>query len=190
MTHDAGADARRARRLVAGLRLVAVVLVAGLAGLPLAILPSPLLAWPAVGGFLAGAAGVAVLSVPLVTASGAIALLAYAAALVVTGAAVDVVVATGVGTALLLLLEVVHLAGRIDGAAVGRDVVAMQVRHWLAALALGAVASLVLVTGGTALALAVAGTSLPVVVAASGLGALLAVAGVLVRMTTAERPDR
>jgi hypothetical protein len=164
-------------------QVVAAIVVAGLVGLPLVFMPSPFLAWLAGPAFVVGVAGVLLVSVPLVTATASLALIEYALALVTSGAPVDLVTASGFGAALFLLLELVHLAGRIQDATVGRSVVATHVRSWLAIVALGAAASAALSIGGSLLRLAVAGTSLPLVVVASAVGALLTVAGVLVLLT-------
>lgn len=181
------ASARRMMTAVTVMRLVAILIAAALGGLPLTVLPSPVLGWLAVPGFVAGTAGVIARSVPLVTVSASLAMIEYALALVVAGAPVDVVTATGFGAALFVLLELAHLAGRMHGAAVGRAVIVLHLRHWMVIVALGAVTSVVLAIGATALRLAVAGTSLPLAVIASAVGALLAVAGVLARVTVEER---
>jgi hypothetical protein len=170
---------RRATPAGGILRFVAAVIVAGLVTLPLTVLPSPYLAWLAVPAFALGVAGLVVLSVPFVTASASLALVEYGLALVVRGAPVSLAWAAALGVALVLLLEIVHLASRIDGAVIGRRVVWTHVRSWLGTVALGAASSAVLVLGGTSLRLAVAGTSLPIVVVASAAGALLAAGGVL-----------
>jgi hypothetical protein len=179
VTSAAHADLRRTVGLVVGLRSVAAVIVIGLVTCPLIVLPSPYLAWLAVPALVLGVAGLIVLSVPLVTASASLALVEYALALVIRGAPVDVISAAAVGTALVLLLEAVHLASRIDGAVIGRAVVWTHVRSWLAIVALGVASSAMLAFGGTSLRLALTGTSLPLVVVASAAGALLAVGGVL-----------
>jgi hypothetical protein len=180
MTHAVTAPGTS--RSVGVMLMVALVLMAALVGLPFAVLPSPLLAWFAVPGFLAGAAGVVTRSVPLVTASASLALIEYAVALTIAAAPVDVVTATGFGAALFVLLELVHLAGRVHGAHIGRSVVAIHVRHWLVIVALGAAAAVALPAGAAALRLAVSGVPLALVVIASALGALLAAAGVLARV--------
>lgn len=180
---------RLAMTAVPLMRLVALLVVAALAGLPLAVLPSPVFAWLAVPGVAVGTAGVIVLSVPLVTVSASLAMIEYTLAVVVAGAPVDVVTATGFGAALFVLLEVVHLAGRMHGAAVGRTVIATQARHWLLIIVIAGTAAIALSVGASALRLVVAGTSLPFAVIASAAGALLAAAGVLARVTAAERGD-
>src|ERR687891_286692 len=79
-----------------------------------------------------------------------------------------------IGSAGVVLLALVHFAGRVDGAVIGPGVLAAQVRHWLAVVALGVVVAGVLTAGGAALGLVLRGASLPMVVAAAALGALLA----------------
>jgi hypothetical protein len=165
--------------LVTVLQLVAAAIVAGLVGLPLTVLPSPLLGWLAVPAFAIGVGGVYVRSVSLVTASASLALVEYALALVITGAAVDFVTATALGAALFLLLQVVHFAGHVGDAVTGRRVVATHVRSWLGIVVLGAGASVALPVVATSVRLAVAGVSLPLVVIASAGGALLAAGGAL-----------
>ena len=168
------------------MRLAAAVLLAALVGFPLAVLPSPLLAWLAVPGLILGAAGVAALSITFVTASASLALIEYALALTIVQRPVDVVAAAGFGAALFLLLELVHFAGRVHGATVGPSVIASQVRHWSAIVTIGVASAIVLTMGGAGLRLALPGVALPLVVIAGALGALATVAGVIALVTRRE----
>ncbi|MGH7399462.1 MAG: hypothetical protein ACRELW_18225, partial [Candidatus Rokuibacteriota bacterium] len=128
------------------MRLAAVVLLAVLAALPLSVRPSsPPVAWLVVGALVVGGLGVIGWSVPLVTAAGALVLIAYALALVVAGPALDPVATIAIGATLVLLLALVHFAGRVRGAALGPSVVASQVRRWLAVAVVGVLAALGLV---------------------------------------------
>jgi predicted Co/Zn/Cd cation transporter (cation efflux family) len=161
------------------LRLAAGVLLAILVAVPLAVLPAAPVTWLAVPALGVGGAGVMVLSVPMVTAGASLALIAYAAALVIAGPAVDPVVAIALGAALVLLLALVHFAGRVHGAALGPAVIAAQVRHWLMIVALGVAAAVGLTVGGMVLGPTLGGASLPVVVVAAALGALMTTAGVI-----------
>jgi hypothetical protein len=172
---------------VTGMRVVAILIVAALGAGPLALLPSPALVWFTVPGVVAGAGAVIMLSVPLATVSASLSMIEYALALAVADAPVDLVTATGVGVAVFLLLELVHLCGCMHGAAVGRAVVATQVRHWLTIGAIAATAALALSVGATSLRLALAGTWVPFAVITSAVGALLAAGGVLARVSAGER---
>jgi hypothetical protein len=63
------------------------------------------------------AAGVATLSVPLVTAGASLALLEYTVALWQLSRPPDVIAGVGIGLSLLLLLQVIDFARRVRGAA-------------------------------------------------------------------------
>jgi hypothetical protein len=165
------------------LRLAALVLVAGLVAFPLTIVPAPPVTWLAVATVLVAGIGVLTLSVRLVTVGGALALIAYALAILMTRPATDAVAAIAFGATLVLLLALTHFAGRIDGAAVGAGVVAGQLRQWLAVTATGVVVALVLATAGAALGPALAGATLPMVVIVAALGAGLTLAGVIALVT-------
>jgi predicted Co/Zn/Cd cation transporter (cation efflux family) len=165
------------------LRLAAGVLVAVLVAIPLAVLPAAPVTWLAMAALGVGGAGVLVLSVPMVTTGASLALIAYASALVIAGPAVDPVAAIAVGATLVLLLALVHFAGRVQGAALGPAVIAAQVRHWLVIVALGAAAAVGLTAGGVVLGPTLRGASMPVVVVAAALGALMTTAGVIALVT-------
>jgi hypothetical protein len=161
--------------------------VAVLAAFPLSVLSAPPVTWLAVAALGVGGAGVAALSVPVVTAGASLALIAYTLALVMARAAVDPIAAIALGATLVLLLALVHFAGHVHGAAVAVSVVASRIRQSLAIVAVGIAAALVLTAGGAALSGALRDAPLPVVVAAAALGALLAAAGVIALVTTRER---
>jgi hypothetical protein len=170
------------------LRLAAAALVVTAVAFPLAVLPSPPVTWLAVGAVLVAGAGVALLSVPLVTAGASLALIAYAIALVVVKPPADPLVAMALGGTLVVLLALVHLAGRVDGAALGRGVAVAQLRQWLAVIAAGVLMTIALTAGGAVVASVLAGATLPVVVVAAALGALLAVAGVVALLASRRAP--
>jgi hypothetical protein len=170
------------------LRLAAGVLVAVLVAIPLAVRPAAPVTWLAILALGVGGAGVIVLSVPIVTTGASLALIAYAAALVIAGPAVDPVAAIAVGATLVLLLALVHFAGRAHGAALGPAVVAAQVRHWLVIVGLGVAAAAGLTAGGVVLGPTLRGTSLPVVVVAAALGAVMTTAGVIALVTARKDP--
>jgi hypothetical protein len=161
------------------MRLAAAGLMTIVALFPLSVPGAPPVTWLVVAALVIGGAGALVLTVPLVTAGASIALVAHAFALVAARAPVDPLAAIGLGATLVVLLTLVHFAGRVRGAAVSGAVVASQVGQWLAVVAAGVVAALVLTAAGAALGGAFGATALPVVVVAAALGALLAVAGVL-----------
>lgn len=170
------------------MRLAAVVLVAVLVAIPLAVLPAAPVTWLAILAFGVGGAGVMVRSTPIVTTGASLALIAYAVALVTAGAVVDPVAAIVFGSTLVLLLALVHFAGRVHGAAIGPAVIAVQVRHWLVIVALGVVAAVGLTAGGAVLGAMLRGASLPVVVVAAALGALMTTAGVIALVTARAAP--
>ncbi len=170
------------------LRLAAATLMAMLAGIPLILLPSPFVGALAAPALVVGGAGAIVASVPLATAGGTLALMAYALALVLARPDPDPVTGIAVGVGLVLLLATVHLASRTRGSALGYPVIRSQARHWLAMVALGALGAAVFTVGGEAVALALRGAALPVVVAASAVGALMTVVGVIA-LVTAPRHD-
>jgi hypothetical protein len=161
------------------MRFVAFALLLALVALPLAVLPSLPLAWLAVPGFIIGVVGVIALSVPLVTAGAALALIEYTLALTITKTPVDVVTAAGFGAAVFLLLQLVHFAGRVHGATIGSAVIASQIRHWLAIVGIASAVTIVLTIGAPAVRLALTGVPLPLVVVAGALGALVTIGGVI-----------
>ncbi|HEU5320971.1 MAG TPA: hypothetical protein VFX28_09220, partial [Methylomirabilota bacterium] len=85
-------------------RLVAVALMAALAGLPVSILPSPFLGAFAGVALAIGGAGALMAAVPLATAGGALALIEYTLALAIARPEPDPITATALGVGLVLLL--------------------------------------------------------------------------------------
>ena len=165
------------------IRLAAAALVTVVVGIPLAILPAAPVTWLTVVALAIGTTGALVLSVTLVTAGASLALIAYAVALALARPAADPIASVVLGSTLVLLLALVHFGRRIDDAVVGPGVVAGQIRHWMAIVALGVAGAVVLTLGGAVLGPALVGATLPVVVVAAALGALLAVAGVISLVT-------
>jgi len=162
------------------LRLAAVVLLLVLTALPLSVGPaSPPVAWLAWAALAVGGVGVVAWSVPLVTAAGVLTLIAYALALVIAGPAANPVAAIALGATVVLLLALVHFAGRARGAALGPSVIAVQVRGWLAVAGLGAAAAAGLLAAAGPLGVALRGATLPVVVGLAALGVLMTVAGLV-----------
>ena len=172
------------------MRLAAAVLVAALAGFPLAVLSGPPVSWLVVLALVVASAGVLSLSVTLVTVAGALALIAYAVALLIVRPPVDPVAAIGFGATLVILLALVHFARRADGAVLGPAVVATQVRQWLGTVVAGVVGAAALTAGAAVLGAALAGATLPLVVVAAALGALLTVAGVVALTAHEDPPPR
>lgn len=167
-------------------RVAAAVLVSFVVAFPLGVLFAPPITWLAAAALVVGGAGVALLSVPLVTAGASIALIAYTLALLVAEAPVDLLAAVMLGTMLVLLLALVHFASRAQGAAVAVAVIVAQIREWLSVATAGVVAAVVFSAGGAAVSGALRGAALPVVVLAAALGALLTVAGVIALLTRRE----
>ena len=169
------------------MRLAAAALVLVAAAVPLAVYPAAPVTWLAFAAVLAGGAGVALWSVPVVTVAGALALIAHTVALLIARPALDPVGAAAFGATLTLLLLVVHFASRVDGAALGASLMAAQVREWLMALAGGVLAAALLLLGGVTVARGFQRASLPVVIAAAALGAALAMAGVIALVAARRR---
>ena len=159
------------------MRLVAAVLVLVVAGVPLVAYAAAPVTWLSLGALIVGATGVALLSVPLVTAGATLALVAEAAALLIARTSVDLVAAIALGVALTLLLAVVHFAARVDGAWLGASLAAAQAREWLIVSGLGVIVAGALAAVAGMLAGVFRGIALPTVIAAAALGAALTVAG-------------
>jgi len=155
---------------------------------PVTVHPAPPVTWLAVAALVAAGAGVALLSVPMVTVGGTLALIAHAVALLIARPAADLAGAITLGAALTLLPLVVHFAARTAGAGIGAAVVGAHVREWMAAVALGIVVAVVLALGGTTLTAALQRASLPVVVVAAALGAGVAIAGVVALVANRQPP--
>jgi hypothetical protein len=164
-------------------RLAAAILVLLLVAFPLAVWPAPPVTWLAMAALVVGLAGVVMFSVPLTRVGASLALVGYALALVIARPPVAAPASTALGVTLVLLLTLVHFAGRVQGAAVGASVVATQLREWLVIAAIGAVAALGLTAAAAALGPLILSASFPVVVAVAVLGALLTVAGVIALIT-------
>lgn len=171
------------------MRLAAAALVVVAAGFPLAVYPAAPVTWLALTALLAGGAGVALLSVPMVSAGGALALIAYAAALLIARPEIDSVSAIALGATLTLLLSIVHFAGRTAGAEVSGAVVAAQAREWIVAVAVGILAAVALPLAGALMAPGLRGASLPVTIAAAALGAAVAMAGVIALVVARREPS-
>lgn len=169
------------------MRLAALALLAVVVAFPVSVMPAAPVTWLAILAVAVGGLGVIVLVVSLVTAAGALTLIAYALALALARPAVDPVAATGFGATLVLLLALVHFAARVHGAALGPAVVAVQIRQWLVVVAAGVVAAAGLTAGAALLGPGLVGATLPVAVVVATLGALLVVAAVIA-LTTRESP--
>ena len=168
------------------MRLAAVGLLALLVAFPLTVLPAAPVNWLAGGALLVGGAGVALLLVPLVTAGAAMAIVAYALALVIVQPAADPIAAITFGALLVVLLALAHLAARVDGAVIGPAVIVAQVRQWLVVVGIGVVVAGALAAGGGGLAGGLQGMALPVVVVTAALGAVLAVGAVIALVMAAD----
>jgi len=160
-------------------RLAAAILVAILAAVPLAVRPGAPVTWIAGTALVIGVAGALGPFVPLVTASGVLALIAYALGVLIAGTPVDPLAAVGLGAILVLLLALVHFAERVAGAHVGPGVLASQLRQWLAVVATGVLVAVLLIAAATPVGSLLHHAALPLVVAAGALGALITVAGAM-----------
>ena len=169
-------------------RLAAAGLFLVVLAFPVAVYPAPPVTWIASVAALAGAAGVVLLAVPALTVGGALALVAYAVALLIARPPADPPGAIVFGAALTLLPLVVHFAARTAGAAVGAGVVAGQLREWALVVATGVVVAAALAVVGTSLAAVVQRASPPLVVAAAAGGAGVAMAGVVALLVRRREP--
>jgi hypothetical protein len=170
-------------------RLAAAILLAVLAAFPLTVLSSPPVTWVVVAALISGGAGVAVLSVPLVTLGGSLVLVAHTLALAIIRPPADPVLAIALGATLVLLLALVHLAGHLGRAAIGPSVIAAQVRQWVVVVGAGAAVAAVLAVPATALAALLQGAVLPVVLGVAALGAVLTVVGVFALLKAPAEPS-
>jgi len=170
------------------MRVASAGLLLGVLAFPVTVYPAPPVTWLAAAALVAAGAGVALLSVPMVTVGGTLALIAHAVALPIARPAADPAGAITLGAALTLLPLVVHFAARTAGAGIGTAVVGAHVREWMVAVALGILVAVVLALGGTTLAAALHRASLPVVVVAAALGAGVAIAGVVALVANRRPP--
>jgi hypothetical protein len=168
------------------IRLAAAVLLLVVVAFPLAVVPQAPVTWLAGAALGVGGAGVALLSVGIVTTGLALAVIAYALALQIAQPTADPLTAGALGATLVVLLALVHLGARLPGAAVGAGVLAGQARQCLGVVAAGVVAASAVTLGGAALGPLLRGATLPVVVAAAALGVLVAGAGVIALVTARE----
>jgi hypothetical protein len=168
------------------IRLAAAALLLVVVAFPLAVLPLAPVTWLAGAALGVGGAGVALGSVGIVSTGAAVAVIGYALALMIARPAPEPLTAGALGATLVVLLALVHLGGRMRGAALGAGVMAGQARQCLGVVAAGVVAASAVTLGGAALGPLVRGATLPVVVAAAALGVLLAGAGVIALVTARE----
>jgi hypothetical protein len=170
------------------LRLAAAILLVVLVAVPVAVLPAAPVSWLAVGALAVAGAGIAMLSVSVVTAGATLALITYALALVIAQPPVDPVAAIAVGVDAVGLLALVQFAGHAQGALLGPAVLAGRIRQLLLGSGLGAAVSVALIAVATVLGFVLRDATLPVVVAAAALGALLAMAGLVALVTAGSAP--
>jgi len=139
------------------MRVLALIPIAILAGLP--VLAHPTSGFATVAAVAGGlcAAGAFARWRPLVTAGASLTLIQYTVSLI--GARGSVASAIVLGVAVALVLDVSEFVSRFHGVALGPRILRHQARHWivsgalgaLAALALAAVAALVRIGGPPAL---------------------------------------
>lgn len=167
----------------------AALLVLALAGLPLIVLPAPLLVPMALLSALVCAGGMAALSMPVLTAGATLAAVEYAVALWIGGRPLDVLPATVFGVLLFLLLALADFMARARGVVVTAPARTTIMRHWLALVGAAVIVVVVLVVAAAALAPLVRSLPYP---AATGLGAASAVLvaiGVLKLLATTRDAD-
>ena len=168
--------------------LAATAIMALLAGVGPALSPWPGVSTLGLVAFLVGGAGTLARIVPLATAGGALALIAYTLALGSEQPASHPLAGAAIGAGLVLLLALTHLAARTGGAALEPAVARLLLRSWAPVLAVGVLAASALVIAGALAAAPLRGASLPAVVAVATLGAVAAAAGVIALVTAAGRP--
>jgi len=169
------------------LRLVAALLVLGLAAFPALVVPVRIAAGLAVPALAVGLLGVAMPSVPVATAAVVLALAAHGFTLAATAAPADLVAGLVFGAVAFVLLELVDLLARTRGATRARGVLASWGRHALGVVVVSAAVVLGLGIAGTVLGPLLHGARVPVVVVVGALGALVAAAGVVAVVAPARR---
>lgn len=163
------------------MRRLAALLVLALVGYPLAILPSKAVAVIASAALALCVLGIAARFTPVLTAGVALALGEYTLALSLSAGPPRLAGAVGVAVVVALLLEVSDFDRRFRHVAIGRFVIASQLRYWAVFGALGGTAALVLVGAASALNSVVRLPYAPLLAAAGALAALGAAAVVLRR---------
>jgi hypothetical protein len=136
------------------------------------------IAGSAVGVLLAVGGAVTLWRWPL-TAAACVFLTDYAVALWIAGPAVDVVSATGVGVALLLMLHSAELARSARRATVDARVMRSQIAGWIGFVAATLGAAAALMTAARVVAAAIPPVGAPLLAAAAALGVVVAVAAAL-----------
>jgi hypothetical protein len=147
-----------------------------MAGLPVWVAPSPLVA--PIEGLAAILCAIGVVRGALgpVTAGASFAVIGYAVALWSTGAEVNFVAAGLFGLALLFLFDLSEFARRFHGAKIIGAVLRKQIAYWLGRAALASGAMALLVPCGSALARLIAAET---GAAIAGIGAVIAFAAAI-----------
>ncbi len=161
------------------MRPLAAVLALVLVALPLLVHASELVAEVTAVAALLCAAGILTLSIPVLTAGSALALIGYAVAVRLSAGPPNLPTALAFGIALVLLLEVVDFTGRFRGAVVAPSVFVAQARFWLKLSGAAAAAGIVLAAGAMAVAWVAPLSAHPAGPMVGALGALAAVVGTL-----------
>lgn len=161
------------------MRILAAILAAVLVTLPLLVHASEVVGEVIAIAAVLCAAGILALSVPVVTAGAALALIGYAIALRLAAGPPEVPTALAFGVAAVLLLEVVDFSRRVRGAMVTPSVFIAQARYWLGLASAGAAVGIVLAAGAMAMAWLAPVSGHPVGPAVGTLGALAATVGAL-----------
>jgi hypothetical protein len=163
------------------IRHLAAILVLALVGLPFLAAPSWLVGTLGAVAAVLCAAGILVLSIPLLALGASLGLIQYALALWLSAGPPDLLVALGLGVALSLLLQVVEFGGRFRGAALAPGVVREQIRDWVATEAVAATAGIVLTIVAGSVTFDLPPPAYPAVAAVGALGAFLGAARILAR---------
>jgi hypothetical protein len=157
-------------------RWLAGLLALALVALPVVTAPVPMVASLGAAAGLLCLAGIVRLSIRLLTAGAAGAVIQYALVLWVSSAPPDFFTALVLGVVLGLLLDVVEFAARFQGVAVDRRALQWQVRDWVESAAVSGAAGLVLAYGPGRVALGLPAWAYAL---AAGFGALAAFGGVV-----------
>jgi hypothetical protein len=161
-----------------------------LVGLPLVVLPSPVVAIAAVPAAILCAAGVGTLARPVVTAGAVFAVIEYALAVWRAGTSPDFVIAIAFGVVLLLMLEVIDFAARLDGVAVGTAVIASQARSWIARAAGSAGVSLATILAAVGMSPAIGRVAHPAASLIAPIGVVLTTLGVAMLLLPSRRTTK
>jgi len=161
------------------IRALCLVPIAVAGAVPVLVLPTPAIALLGGAALLLCGAGVLGRAQPLVTASGALAVIQYALALSLAEPGPDLVGAAVLGVALLLVLDMADFWRRFHGATVAASAWRRQAGHWILGSVLGALAALLLAAAPSVVRFEGPPALHPLLAAASALGVAAGLMGAL-----------